>query len=251
MSLRIRQIVVAARDLEKTIEQFSQVLNIQVGYRDPAVAKFGLVNAMLVIGDQILEIVSPTQPNTTAGRHLDRHGDSGYMLILQTDDLARDQARLDNLGVRIIHESNLPDIKALHLHPKDIGATIVSIDEATPPESWPWAGPDWERFATSNGAQRVISSTISAVDPVAMSQRWSEVLGASAPIVKDKIQTIAINQGELIFKESMSDILSGFGLEVTDPETSLATAKKLGFNVQNNSVTICGVTFELVPVSTA
>ena len=105
--LRIRQIVFAARELDTTLAEFQRALGLPVVYRDPLVAEFGLHNALMQLGDQFIEIVSPTRENTAAGRHLDRHGDSAYMLILQTDDLARDRARVDELGVRIVWQAKL------------------------------------------------------------------------------------------------------------------------------------------------
>ena len=179
MSLRIRQIVLAARDLQSAVEQAQDTLGLRVIYRDPGVAKFGLENALLQIGDQFLEIVSPTRADTAAGRHLDRHGDSAYMLILQTDDLARDRARVAQLGVRIVWESEHPDMRAIHLHPKDIGAAIVSLDEATPPSSWRWAGPSWRTDGAAAG--QIVAATIAAHDPAALAQRWASVLGIDPP----------------------------------------------------------------------
>lgn len=198
MSLRIRQIVFAARDLQQTVAQFQHALGLRVSFRDPAVAKFGLENALLTIGDQFIEIVSPTQPDSAAGRHLDRHGDSAYMLILQTDDLASDRARLQRLGVRIVWESHHEEISALHLHPKDIGAAIVSLDQATPPASWRWAGPDWQAHASSD--RRVVSATISARDPNAMCKRWSEVLGLGASA--NNQCELPLTDGALLFNSS-------------------------------------------------
>ena len=71
MSLRIRQIVFAALDLQNTVAQFVDALGLQVTFRDPEVAKFGLENALFTFGDQFIEIVSPTRADTAAGRHLD------------------------------------------------------------------------------------------------------------------------------------------------------------------------------------
>ena len=105
MSLRIRQIVLAASDLDAAVARFEREVALHVIYGDPDVGKFGLSNVLMSIGDQFLEIVTPTRPDTAAGRHLDRHGESAYMLILQTDDLARARVRLERMGVRIVWES--------------------------------------------------------------------------------------------------------------------------------------------------
>jgi len=249
MALHIRQIVLAARDLRATVAQLQSVLGVNVCYHDPEVGKFGLENALMTIGHesgvQFLEVVSPIQDNTTAGRHLDRHGDSGYMLILQTDDLARDRARLNKLGVRIVWESTHSDISAVHLHPKDIGAAIVSIDQPIPPESWRWAGPDWQRHVLKTGAQRVTSTTIAAQDPVAMSQRYATVLGTNTPVVASDTSRIDIQHGVLNFVAAQSDVLAGFGIKIPNVQEAISAACKQGLPVVGNTVTICGTRFEL------
>jgi hypothetical protein len=211
MSLRIRQIVLAARDLERSVQQARDALGLDVIYRDPEVAKFGLENALMQIGDQFLEIVSPTRADTAAGRHLDRHGDSAYMLILQTDDLDRERARLAQLGVRIVWESMHPDMRAVHLHPKDIGAAIVSLDEATPPSSWRWAGPQWRADARASGA--IVDATIATRDPHALAQRWAMVLGLEPPQTQsDEGYRVEIESGALNFVSGDADRIVEFGL---------------------------------------
>lgn len=204
---RIRQIVFAARDLDKTVAQFERELGLTVAYRDPLVAEFGLRNALMVIGDQFVEVVSPTRENTAAGRHIERHGDSAYMLILQTDDLDRDRARLKQLGVRLVWQADYPDIRAVHLHPKDIGGAIVSLDQPTPPESWRWAGPDWQKHSKPG---QISHCSIGAVDPHALQKRWSEVLGmhASSP------ENIALTEGSLTFEKADNDLIRSYQLQL-------------------------------------
>jgi hypothetical protein len=249
MTLRIRQIVLAARDLRSTVAQLQAVLGVNVCYHDPEVGKFGLENALMTIGHgsvvQFLEVVAPIKENTAAGRHLDRHGDSGYMLILQTDNLARDRARFDQLGVRIVWQATHPDISAVHLHPKDIGAAIVSIDQPIPPESWRWAGPDWRRHAKDSGAQRVVSTTIAAQDFTAMAERWSKVLGTNAPMDAQGSRRIGIEEATLDFVPAKSDVIAGFGIAMPSVHDALHAARKQGLTVQGNTVTICGTQFAL------
>ena len=62
MSLRIRQIVLAARELDPTVDALQAVLGVGAAFRDPGVAEFGLDNAVMPIGDQFLEVVSPLRP---------------------------------------------------------------------------------------------------------------------------------------------------------------------------------------------
>src|SRR5437660_972521 len=144
--MRLRQTVLVARDLDAVVGDLTAVLGIEVGFNDPLVREFGLRNAVMPIGDTFLEVVSPIDPKATAQRYLERRrGDGGYMLILQCDDLDADRRRMADLGVRTVWKLDLPDIRGTHLHPKDTGGALLSLDDATPADSWHWAGPEWRR----------------------------------------------------------------------------------------------------------
>ena len=110
--MRIRQIVFAAAELKAGAARLGALLGMDAPYRDPGVAEFGLDNAVFVFGDQFVEIVSPTRGGTTAGRLIERRGDCGYMLILQTDDFDRELARFERLRVRRVWAKDLDDIRA-------------------------------------------------------------------------------------------------------------------------------------------
>ena len=176
--MRLRQIVTVARDLRPVERQLIDAFDLEVCYRDPGLAHFGLRHGLYAIGDRLLEVVAPAQPGTTAERFLDRRGgDGGYMVIVQVDDdLDVHRDRMRDLGVRVVHEATVPGIEGLHLHPGDVGAAIVSIDKADPPEAWPWAGRDWEYHSASRVVDDIVGITIEAAEPERMAARWASVL---------------------------------------------------------------------------
>jgi len=177
--LRLRQVVFVAQDLAQVVDALCRTLDVEVCFRDPGVAEFGLVNALMPVGDQFLEVVSPCQDGTTAGRLLDkRDGDGGYMVIVQCDDLDRRRARLAELGIRVVWQHDRQDIRGTHLHPRDVGGAIVSIDEATPAASWRWAGAEWQDHVRTGVVDAVVGVTVAANDPTAMAARWAEALDA-------------------------------------------------------------------------
>lgn len=183
--LRLRQIALVATDLAATEQALGSYLGADVVFRDPGVATFGLHNALFLVGDQFIEIVAPTQAGTTAGRLLEkRHGDGGYMVILQTDDLAGMRQRFEEQDVRVVFEAvqsgaDGAAICGLHLHPKDVGSAILSIDECSPVEGWLWAGESWPLSEPASRADAIIGVVIQAVDPVATAERWATVLGVA------------------------------------------------------------------------
>jgi Glyoxalase-like domain len=197
--VRLRQAVLVARDLEPAYERLRDALGLGEPFRDPGVGSFGLHNVVCALGEDFLEIVSPTRDGTAAGRHLERRGEGGYMLIFQLDDLAGARERARALGVRIVWSIDIDDISASHLHPADLGGTIVSIDRPLPPESWRWGGPDWIGHAGQGAPGRLAGVTVRVPDPDPIAARWAAVLGLEpdGPMLRlDRDQHVAFEQGD-------------------------------------------------------
>src|SRR5262245_31647037 len=144
--MRLRQVALVAKELEPVVDDLCAVLGVDVSFRDPGVEVYGLRNAVMPIGDTFLEVVSPVRDDATAARYLERRGgDGGYMVMVQSDDLDADCERLDKLGVRIVWGIDLDDIRGRHLHPRDVGGAILSLDTPVPASAWRWAGPEWQQ----------------------------------------------------------------------------------------------------------
>ena len=144
-------------------------------FADPGVAYFGLRNAVFALGDTFLEVVSPTQDGTAAGRLIDRRGgDCGYMLMFQVDELAPRRTAVGELGIREVFEVSVEDMAEVHLHPADIRGAIVALSQPTPPESWRWGGPDWEARSASRA---IAGATVEVPDAGSTADRWRAVLG--------------------------------------------------------------------------
>ena len=153
------------------------------------------------MGTTFLEVVSPERGDATAARFLERRGgDSGYMVILQVDDLATSRRRLMERGVRVVWAIDLDDISTIHLHPRDLGGAIVSIDQPRPPEAWRWAGPDWQSLSTAGGlVTRIDGVEVAARDPEAMATRWAAAIGGTALDRPGGGSRIALTPGSLDF----------------------------------------------------
>jgi hypothetical protein len=178
---RLRQVALVARDCGRVAGELGQAFGWTQPFHDPGVGQFGLTNAVFAVADTFLEVVAPAQPDTAAGRYLERRGgDGGYMAIFQVPDLAVARRRLADLGVRVVWTADLPDMAATHLHPGDVPGAIVSLDWAAPPESWRWAGPSWTGGAPGHAPGGVTGLTIEVKDPSAAARRWADVLGISA-----------------------------------------------------------------------
>ena len=181
--MRLRQIAMVAPELPPLIAEASDILGSTPCFHDPDVARFGLENALWALGGTFLEALAPIQPGTTAGRYLDRRGGpTGYMLILDTDDLAAARLRIAMMNIRIVQ-----DVKerrgddtatALGLHPRDTGGCLLSIDSHGPDASmmgsYAWAGPDWQRHCRADMA--ITGAVLACRDPQLIALRWSTLL---------------------------------------------------------------------------
>ncbi len=245
--MRIRQIVFAATELQAGAAMLRTLLGLDTPYRDLGVAEFGLDNAVFVFGDQFIEIVSPTRAGTTAGRLIERRGDCGYMLILQTDDFERERERLDALRVRRVWAKDLDDIRGMHIHPKDIGGAIVSIDQPTPPAAWRWGGPGWKLQEGAAAQQRVIGVSVGADNPAAMAARWAQVLGLGAPAAHGATQRLLLDGGWVDFEpaDARGEGITGYTLAVAGRDAVLARARERGLDVACHAVTLFGTRVEL------
>ena len=244
--LRIRQVVFVVRDLAACSRRLAALLALDPPYRDPGVAEFGIDNAVFAFGDQFIELISPLHTGTAASRHLERRGEGGYMLILQTGDFDRDRVRLRELGVRTVWEKELHDIRAMHLHPRDIGGAIVSIDQPLPAESWRWGGP-WRRQEGRHGEQRVSAVTLEAARPRDMAGRWAEVPGPDAAPAEGG-ERLALAQGSIEFvpQGERGEGITGWTWEVADPASVRQAARAQGIAVEGDRVALFGVEVTLV-----
>jgi hypothetical protein len=178
---RLRQVALVARDCGQVAGELRRVFGWPPPFHDAGVGQFGLTNAVFEVGDTFVEVVAPAQPDTTAGRYLERRGgDGGYMAIFQVPDLAAARRRVADLGVRVVWTADLPDIAGTHLHPADVPGAIVSLDWADPEQSWRWAGPSWTGRVPDHAPGGVTGLTIEVNDPAAAARRWAAVLGVSA-----------------------------------------------------------------------
>lgn len=249
--MRLRQLALVAEDLEQTAHALTRVFSLGEPFRDPGVATFGLTNTVFALGDCFLEVVSPVADGTTAGRQLARRGGpGGYMVIVQVDDLATERQRVEQLGVRVAWEIDLGQAATVHLHPRDLGGALLSLDQMTPPASWEWGGPGWEQRRGEEQVSAIRAVVIQAEDPAAMAERWGEVLTRPVSPEADGY-AVTLDEGRVIFVPIDRDhAVQGegiVGMELATDNTPgvLKAAEELGLAVEGNSLRLAGVDFHL------
>ena len=119
----------------------------------------------------------------------------------------------------------------LHIHPRDVGGAIVSVDQTDDWEAWPWAGPTWQTNVRTEVVTDIVAVEIEADDPSAMAQRWHTVLGGDLDGT-----TLTFDEGAIRFVPVGE---RGEGVSGVDLAATGAAAE----------VDLCGTRFRLVPGS--
>jgi Glyoxalase-like domain len=190
---RLRQAVIAARDLDAVAGQLRSQLGLGEPFADPGVEAFGLRNAVFALGDTFLEVVSPIRPDASAARLIERRGgDTGYMLMFQVDDLDAARERARAAEVREVLDISLDGMAEVHLHPADMRAAIVSLSRPQPAAAWRWGGPDWEQ---RSAPYRLTGATISVSEPVSVGATWQIVLGVEVLKVGIRVSADEFDRG--------------------------------------------------------
>jgi hypothetical protein len=144
------------------------------------------------------------------------------------------------------------DIAAMHLHPRDIGGAIVSLDQPVPPASWRWGGPGWEERPVGPLARDLTGITLASPDPDALSRRWSEVLDCPRSPGSHGDFEIPVEGGRLRFEVASPGAPEGIvaaEIRSTDPEAAVARARERDLPVEGRAVRIGGAWFRLAPVA--
>jgi hypothetical protein len=208
------------------------VLGIEVAFEDPGIAVFGLCNAVMPVGNTFLEVVSPVREGTTAGRHLERQGgDSGYMVIVQTPSLERDRARVEELGVRVVWQHAEKHTSTIHLHPRDVGAAILSLDQSDPWDSWDWAGPDWETAVCTDSVAAIAGVELRSEAPEARAKRWGDVLDVAPKAIGAGRFALSFAGSGVRVAAGSPEGVAGFDLVAVEPDAVRERARARGLEV--------------------
>lgn len=257
MTITLRQICLVAEDIAGRISDFEAVFGLQVCFVDDGVAAFGLENALMPIGTNLLEIVSPTREGTAGGRYLSRRGgDGGYMVITQAGSPAVQdaaKARAEGLGVRIAWQRDNKTGNFLQFHPVDTGGAFFELDWDTvndPTGHWPPAdGDGWQDKINRDIIGDLVGVELQGDDPAALADKWSALTGLALE-TRAGIPTLAFANASLRFvkaADGRGDGLGGLDVTCADPSAAIAAAKDRGLTTTDNQIIICGTRFNLVP----
>jgi hypothetical protein len=244
--LRLRQICLVAPNLAPVISDISEIMGLDVCYRDGNVAKYGLENALLPVDTILLEVVAPFQPGTAAGRFLDKTGGrGGYMAIFCCDDPDARGKHANAIGVRTANVITHEPYHGVQLHPRDCRAAFIEFNHTTGSDDvlgeYPPAGPDWLKSIRKDLTLALTEVEMESPDPQGLAEHWGKILGVAVSGAELKLPNASFR-----FVKGKSDLMSGLTFKVADIAKVRDAAKAKGCEVSGDSFDLCGVTFRLV-----
>lgn len=254
--MRLRQVALVARDLEPVRQALESVFGLQVAYRDPGVATYGLINIVIPFGGEFIEVVQPVTTDASAGRLLaKRGGDAGYMLIFQAPDAVRHRARFAARGIRNIAELNTKRYTFTHFHPADVDGVLTSIDTEgdgtswdEPRGSWTPAGPDWRAADAGPDIVGLLGATVQVPNPLATAIRWAELF--EGRLEAGANPRVALDRGYVSFVGGATATgIVALDLAVRDPKRHLDRGQALSLRTGASSLRIGGMEMRVLEAS--
>jgi len=249
--LRLRQICLVAPRLEPVVGDISAIMGLNVCYRDGNVARYGLENALLPVDSILLEVVAPFQPNTAAGRFLDRTGGrGGYMAIFCCDDPDRRGRHAETIGVRIANVIGHSPYHGVQLHPRDCRAAFIEFNHTDGSDDilgpYPPAGPDWQRSIQGDVTKALVGVDMQSPEPQRLAEHWGRILEIAASRNASGEPELKLPNCSFRFLSGASEIMSRLTFKVSDVANVLGAADAKGYQSSDDSFDLCGVTFGLV-----
>lgn len=227
---RLRQVVLITSDLAPALERARTAFALPEGVRDvDGMAAIGFEHEVLGFDETFLEIVAPLAADSPQAQLLAKQGDSGFMVVLQVDDLGAVLARAADLGIAPVLQEDFDGHPISQWHPKDLG-TLAELDQMDPVDTWHFA-PRCFEVGSTEVARDIVAAEVAVDDPEAMAARWAAVLalvpeGPELRLATETVRFVPAGDGPRG--------LRSVDLVASDPERA------------GESVELCGVTFRLV-----
>jgi hypothetical protein len=248
--MRLRQICLVAPRLEPAVGDIAAIMGLDICYRDPNVAHYGLENALLPVDTILLEVVAPFRDGTAAGRFVEKtRGRGGYMAIFSCSDPRERQKNAETIGVRTSHVIDRPPYLGVQLHPRDCRAAFIEFNHTADSDNirgaYPPAGPDWHKAIRDDVAMALTEVVLTSPDPQGLADHWGRIIGIPAGSTTAGPEIALINC-KIRFVKGDNEIMSALTFRVRDPAAVLNAAKAKGHAVNGSSFFLGGVDFQLM-----
>ena len=126
---RVDHIGVAVEDLDASLELYERDYGMTLVHRE-TVAEQGVEAVLLDVGENHIELLAATSPDTPVGKFLAKKGPGMHHVAYQVDDIEAALASLKAAGLRLIDETprtGIRNSRVAFLHPSTAGGLLTEI----------------------------------------------------------------------------------------------------------------------------
>jgi methylmalonyl-CoA epimerase len=126
---RIDHIGIAVEDLDAALALYERDYEMTLVHRE-TIAEQGVEAALLDVGENHVELLAATGPDTPVGKFLAKKGPGMHHVAYQVDDVAATLAALKEAGMRLIDETprtGIRNSRVAFLHPATAGGLLTEI----------------------------------------------------------------------------------------------------------------------------
>lgn len=129
MFTRVDHIGVAVEDLDASLELYERDYGMTLVHRE-TIAEQGVEAVLLDVGENHIELLAATGPDTPVGKFLAKKGPGMHHVAYQVQDIEATLAALKQKGLRLIDESprtGIRDSRVAFLHPATAGGLLTEL----------------------------------------------------------------------------------------------------------------------------
>jgi methylmalonyl-CoA epimerase len=126
---RIDHIGIAVEDLDAALALYERDYAMTLVHRE-TVGEQGVEAALLDVGENHVELLAATGPDTPVGKFLAKKGPGMHHVAYQVDDIEATLAALKEAGMRLIDETprtGIRNSRVAFLHPATAGGLLTEI----------------------------------------------------------------------------------------------------------------------------
>ena len=126
---KIEHLGIAVKDLNKSNELFKKLLGEQ-SYKTEAVDSESVTTSFFKVGDQKIELLEASEPNSAIARFIERRGEGMHHLAFHVESINEEIERLEKEGFEFVSKTPIKgaDNKmVVFLHPKTTNGVLVEL----------------------------------------------------------------------------------------------------------------------------
>ncbi len=134
MIKRVNHVGIVVNNLEETLKLYEKTYGVKAAVVKEAMGG-KLRVAFVPVGDGEIELLQPTDPDTSFGQALKARGEGIHHVALETDDIGSEVARMRKEGVSFDTEEpriGAHGVKIIFTKPETTGSVAVELCETAP-----------------------------------------------------------------------------------------------------------------------